>query len=195
MRHAADVVAQQDVDARNLETLEALGVRAHDRVVAVVEHRRERPRREISLAARRLHPAGRWARGGGRPWWKSPAAVARRATRCRAATRSGRSRRTARCRSSVRRRRTTRAPRRRHLRRRSSRYRLPMAAPPKPSVAHFESGAFRARGARSRHADSRHRRRRARLPREQEHDREADCRHEVGDVDRALTRDQAHDAP
>ena len=51
MREPADVVAQQDVDARNAETLEALGMRTHDRVVAVVEHRRERPRREIALAA------------------------------------------------------------------------------------------------------------------------------------------------
>ena len=51
VRQPADVVAQQDVDARHAEPLEALGVRAHHRVIAVVEHRRERPRRKITLAA------------------------------------------------------------------------------------------------------------------------------------------------
>ena len=117
MRQAPDVVAQQDVDARNLETLEALGVRAHDRLVAVVEHRCERAWREVTLAARRLHPAGRWVRGAVRPWWKSPAVAGRPAMPCRAVVRSVRSHRTAQCRSSERRRRTIRAPRRSRLRR------------------------------------------------------------------------------
>ena len=49
--HAADVMAQQDVHARHTQALEALGVRTHDRVVAIVEHRRERARREIALAS------------------------------------------------------------------------------------------------------------------------------------------------